>query len=167
MKTSYYANLKKIDLNENMPVAISGDEGKIVGFEGRAMRSLSPYTFFRKWKEKENNIENNFKNGEISPLMYQNLKTINQQEYIQNFYDKVLKKLDPRKVYNELGENAVLLCFEKPTEFCHRFLVAGWLELTLGVQIDEYGYENDKQVQQNKENLKAQLAAVMEKDRIK
>ena len=93
------------------------------------------------------------------------MKNYNQELYVKAFYEKVLKKLDPKQVYDSLGNNAVLLCFEKPTEFCHRFLVAGWLEMNLDVKIDEFGFENDKTVQENKANLKNQLKTVMEKDR--
>ena len=57
MKTSYYGNLKNINLNENVPVAISGDEGKIAKFNGRAMKKLSPYTFFRKWKKQKRTLK--------------------------------------------------------------------------------------------------------------
>jgi hypothetical protein len=53
-------------------------------------------------------------------------------------YQEILDRLDPRKVYQELGEDAVLLCWEKPGEFCHRRLVAEWLEKHLGVEIPEY-----------------------------
>ena len=42
MKTTYYANLNKIDMSKYTPVAISGDCGKLVGFEGVALRELSP-----------------------------------------------------------------------------------------------------------------------------
>ena len=165
MKTSYYANVKKIDKSQFEPVAISGDEGKLVGFAGRALRNLSPYPFFRKWKAKENEIENNFKNNLISKEDYIKFKQENQDDYINKFYNIVLKPLDPQEIYEELGENAVLLCFEKPTNFCHRFLVAGWLEMALNIHIDEFGFENDIEVKKNKENLKEKLKKYMENDK--
>ncbi len=165
MKTSYYANVKKIDKSQFEPVAISGDEGKLVGFTGRALRKLSPYPFFRKWKAKEDEIENNFKNNLISKEDYIKFKQENQDDYIDKFYNIVLKPLDPQEIYEELGENAVLLCFEKPTNFCHRFLVAGWLEMALNIQIDEFGFEYDIEVKKNKENLKEKLKKYMENDK--
>lgn len=159
MKTSYYARLKGLDQTKYVPVAISGDEGKLVGFEGRAERKLSPYTFFRKWNERKKEIE--AIKSTISEDDYLLLKEENQNEYINKFYEKVLKNLDPAEVYASLGDNAVLLCFERPTDFCHRFLVAAWLEINLGIQIDELGFENDKAVQENKNNLKAKLIKVI------
>lgn len=165
MKTSYYARLNQVDKAKFTPIAISGDEGKLVGFVGRAERSLSPYTFFKKWKEKETQIEEAYKTKSIDEQTYYNLKAENQWDYVEKFYTKVLKPLNPQEVYKSLGENAVLLCFEKPTQFCHRHLVAGWLEMNLGVQIDEYGFENDANVKENKENLKEQLKQVIENER--
>lgn len=164
MKTSYYARLRQIDKSKYEPIAISGDEGKLVGFVGHTEKRLSPYTFFRKWKNNESQLEEALKIGIINKDEFNELKTENQWDYIQNFYNKVLKPLNPQEIFQSLGENAVLLCFEKPTDFCHRHLVAGWLEMSLGVQIDELGFENDAKVKENKENLKQQLAMVMEEE---
>jgi len=52
-------------------------------------------------------------------------------------YQAILDRLDPRQVYEDLGEDAVLLCWEQPGEFCHRRLVAAWLERALGVTVPE------------------------------
>lgn len=57
-----------------------------------------------------------------------------EEEYTKLYYERILNKLDPQKVYQELGDNAVLLCFEKWDDiktnktFCHRRIVAKWLE---------------------------------------
>lgn len=165
MKTSYYAKLKNIDTTKYLPIAISGDEGKLVGFQGRAERKLSPYSFFKSWKARENEIEE--MKTEISEAEYLTLKEENQNEYIDKFYNKVLKSLNPKEIYNSLGENAVLLCFEKPTDFCHRFLVAGWLEINLGIEIVEFGFENDFKVKANKDRLKEKLLKVIANENTK
>jgi hypothetical protein len=52
-------------------------------------------------------------------------------------YQKILDKLDPQKVLDDLGEDAVLLCWEAPGKFCHRRLVAEWLEKHLGRPVPE------------------------------
>jgi hypothetical protein len=52
-------------------------------------------------------------------------------------YQKILDCLDPRQVYEDLGPDAVLLCWEPAGAFCHRRLVAEWLEEHLGVQVPE------------------------------
>jgi len=59
-----------------------------------------------------------------------------EEEYRQK-YQAILARLDPRKVYEDLGQEAVLLCWEQPGEFCHRRLVAAWLEEALGVTVPE------------------------------
>jgi len=56
-------------------------------------------------------------------------------------FARLLAKLDPRTIYDQLGENAVLLCWEKPNERCHRRAVAEWFERELGVVVPEYGLD--------------------------
>jgi hypothetical protein len=59
--------------------------------------------------------------------------------YTKQYYKEILDKLDPKEIYEKLGENAILLCYEKPGQFCHRRLVAEWLEKALGITIKEIG----------------------------
>jgi hypothetical protein len=61
-------------------------------------------------------------------------------KYTEEYFGKVLSKLSPQRVYEELGEDAILLCYEKPGVFCHRRLVAEWLEKNLGIKIPEMGF---------------------------
>jgi len=71
----------------------------------------------------------------------ENYKLTNDAEaYKKAYYEEVLSKLNAREIYEELGENAVLLCYEIPEEFCHRHLVAEWLERELGIKITEFDY---------------------------
>ena len=108
MQTSYYAKYK------------GGNAVSIAGkcptwYKGREYKKLAPnYWFFKKYKE----------DGD-------------KEFYTKQYKKEILDKLDPQQVYEELGENAVLLCWEK-SGFCHRFLVARWLEDKLGIEIKEY-----------------------------
>ena len=52
-------------------------------------------------------------------------------------YQKILDNLDPQRVYEDLGGNSTLICWEAPGIFCHRRLVAAWLEEHLGVTVPE------------------------------
>ena len=52
-------------------------------------------------------------------------------------YRKILDRLDPRRVYDDLGSESILLCWERAGQFCHRRLVAEWLEKNLGVKVPE------------------------------
>lgn len=56
--------------------------------------------------------------------------------YIQLYFAKykmeTLDRLDPHKVAAEL-DGKILLCYEKSSDFCHRHIIAAWLQ--------HYGYE--------------------------
>jgi uncharacterized protein (DUF488 family) len=43
----------------------------------------------------------------------------------------------PQQVIDELPEGAVLLCYEKPTDFCHRHVAARWLMEGTNVEVTE------------------------------
>ena len=49
----------------------------------------------------------------------------------------VLKDLDPQEVLGELGEDAILICWEGKDKFCHRHLVAQWLMQHLNTTVKE------------------------------
>ena len=53
------------------------------------------------------------------------------------YQKNVLDKLSPEKVYHDLGENAVILCYERPGVFCHRRLIAEWFCDRLGIKVNE------------------------------
>ncbi len=50
--------------------------------------------------------------------------------YNEQYYKTVLNKLKAEEVFADLqkfGNNIILLCYEKSGEFCHRNIVANWL----------------------------------------
>ena len=57
------------------------------------------------------------------------------------FFNSLLARLDPAQLYADLGETAVLLCWESPNVWCHRRRVAEWFEEALGVEVPEFGFE--------------------------
>jgi len=57
--------------------------------------------------------------------------------YTENYVSEILLPLDPEQVYEELGKYSILLCWEAPDKFCHRRIVAKWLQDSLGVKIPE------------------------------
>lgn len=65
---------------------------------------------------------------------------IDEKEYEKQYREKILSKLNPSTIYNTFKDN-VLLCWEKSGEFCHRLIVAKWLEESLGVKILEWEQE--------------------------
>ncbi len=109
-------------------VSISGNRGQDANYIGKCYPKLAPkLSFWRIWHDnigKVDEIENN-------------------TFYIKEYYNLVLSKLSPQEVYEEL-DNSVLLCYEDNNEFCHRHIVAKWLELSLGIYVPEIKLINDE-----------------------
>lgn len=106
--TTYFANLKKLP-SSFAPVSICG---KAPGwYKGAQYKKLAPkYEFFQEWKK---NHDNDY--------------------YIRCFKEQVLQTLNPDTVVRELititgRADIALVCYEKPGDFCHRHLVADWLD---------------------------------------
>ena len=107
----YTSNFSKNGSNPNA-ISISGKCPE--WFYGPEYKQLAPkYWFFKKYKEDHD-----------------------EEFYILNYYKEVLSKLDPEKVLKDL-DGKIMLCYEKETEFCHRFLVADWLKFKLGIRVEE------------------------------
>ncbi len=62
---------------------------------------------------------------------------ISRQNYIEIYQEDILDKLDPEKVYQDLRDDAVILCWEKPGAFCHRRLIAEWIYDHLQIKVNE------------------------------
>ena len=74
-------------------------------------------------------------------------------KYEKMYRRQVLDKLDPVKVYEDL-EDAVILCHESidkieaGTDFCHRHMIAKWLEVELwlrGIDVEIPELKDDKE----------------------
>lgn len=107
--TSYYGNLKKID-KKIEPISISQFTPK--GIHIFSMEELAPSKELLNW----------WKNCEQTKE--------DEQNYIDK-YNQQLCSLNPQDIQSKLyelscGKDVVLLCYEKPTDFCHRHLVATW-----------------------------------------
>lgn len=63
-------------------------------------------------------------------------------KYTNEYHRQVLARLNPRKVVADL-EGAIMLCYEKPGDFCHRRLVADWIEKETGLVVPELGQVKD------------------------
>lgn len=110
--TSYFAKLKSLP-DDIVPISICGKAPD--WYKGLQYKKLAPkYDFFMKWKE---NHDNDY--------------------YIKCFNDQVLSKLNATDVvldfsrmvsdFNLGKANICLICYEEPSDFCHRHLVAEWL----------------------------------------
>ncbi len=101
MKTSYFAKYKNAD---GISIAIKSAPG----FVGASYPDLFP-----KWSF----LSQYFKDGD-------------EVAYTKAYYGEVLNNLDPFKVWSDLKDKT-LLCWEKSGSFCHRRIVAEWLEKNL------------------------------------
>ena len=94
-------------------------------FKGPKYPSLAPkYEMFMDWKK-----------GKIDNF-----------EYTKIFKEK-LNSLDSHAVKRFLisfDKDVVLLCYEKSGNFCHRHIVADWIEENLGFIVEEYDFNKVK-----------------------
>ena len=116
--TGYYSKTTEYEQNVLIPVGISG---KIPdGFNGLRYQKLAPkYDWWHEWHDKK----------------------LSDDWFKQKYYETVLNQLNPATVVQELevfGKDIVLLCYETPEKFCHRHLVAKWLNKNTKQNISEY-----------------------------
>lgn len=104
--TSYFGNLKKIPPHI-IPIAICGKSP--TWYNGLEYKTFAPkIEFFNKWKISKDN-----------------------DYYIKCYKEQVLEDLSLLSVLRDLSslsnnKDIVLLCYEKPNDFCHRHLVSEW-----------------------------------------
>ena len=67
------------------------------------------------------------------------IKIMDPETFIPLYKAQVLDKLDPHKTIKDLGgDNFILLCWEAPGVFCHRRVVAAWMQKEAGVLVEEF-----------------------------
>jgi hypothetical protein len=67
------------------------------------------------------------------------IKIMDPETFIPLYKAQVLDKLDPHKIIEDLGgDNFILLCWEDPGVFCHRRVVAAWMQKEAGVILEEF-----------------------------
>lgn len=127
--TSYFAKLKSLP-NNIIPISICA---KVPSwYEGLQYKKLAPkYDFFMKWKE---NHDNNYY---IKCFNEQVLNELNVVTVIKDLINLMPK--DSISEYS-LNKTICLVCYEKPSDFCHRHLVAEWLNKN-GFKCTEYEYK--------------------------
>ena len=124
--TSYFAKLKQIEELNIIPVSICGRCPD--WYKGNQYKKLAPnYKFFMEWKQNQDNdfyvehfqkeiLDNRNINIVLQDLF--NFFSTDQQEFIKNSHI-------PYWMNNDF--NIALICYEKPSDFCHRHLVADWM----------------------------------------
>ena len=114
-------------------ISISGDRGKSVGFTGKSIPQLAPKRKF--WEIWHNNI------GKIPEEQ-------NNRYYIEEYYKQVLSQIDIEEVLKD-EKDPILLCYEKEGQFCHRHVLAEFIELTYGVKVRDIKIDEKLNIDEN------------------
>jgi len=116
--TGYYAKLKLYENAGLMPISIAGKAPEF--YKGFQFKTFAPsWDIFSKWKSGE----------------------INNFQYTERFREEILNKLDKegiRRFLDSFETDIILLCYEKSGDFCHRHIVADWIETEFGKKVEEY-----------------------------
>ncbi len=73
---------------------------------------------------------------------------ITKEQYEKLYRENVLAKLDPKAIY-EMFKHNVLLCWEEPGKFCHRRIVAAWIQENLGIEVPEWDHSDELKKKSN------------------
>ena len=143
--TGNYAECKAGDVT-----SVSGDRGESVGFVGKASPQLAPKRKF--WTIWHNNI------GKISD-------EANTRYYIQEYYRQVLSRLNLDELLSE-EKDPILLCYEKGQEFCHRHVLAEYIEMKYGIKVRDIRIDENLNIEENKrpEYIRVMLEEIIEKE---
>lgn len=134
--TSNYQNIKI-----GNTVSVTGDGGNAWGYFGPSYKKLAPkLVTYIPYHEKLEKLQS-LKNDVTKLKEYIEFRKKIEDEYIKSYYDIRLKNLDVNfllaTLYNKFGNNIILLCHEPVEEFCHRRLIADYIELKTGMYIPE------------------------------
>ena len=134
--TGNYNNIK----NGNT-VSVTGDGGNACGYFGPSYKKLAPkLVTYIPYSEKLEKL-NELKKDLTKVREYLKYRKEIEDEYIKSYYNIRLKNLNIDELLNILQENfgndIILLCHEPVDEFCHRRLIADYIELKTGIYIPE------------------------------
>lgn len=156
--TGNYNNVKS-----GNTVSITGDGGNAWGYFGPAYKKLAPrlvtYITYSEKIEELSKLKNDLINYKIYKEQIEN-------EYIKSYYETRLKDLDIKELLYALkerfGNNIILLCHENINEFCHRRLIADYIELETGIYIPEISInENGRIIVHNPIRYKNKLKQII------
>jgi len=141
--TGNYKNVKS-----GNTVSITGDGGNAWGYFGPAYKKLAPkLATYLPYAEKHEELLK-LQQDAAKLKEYVDFRKQIEDEYIASYYEIRLKNLDVYDLLTALkdrfGEQIILLCHESVAEFCHRRLLADYIELQTGlyipeISVDEHG----------------------------
>lgn len=121
--TTCFSNLKMVSGKDSeiIPLSIARYMPKNLQGDIQSLPELFP----------SKSLLSSYKKGKVD---YENYKKI--------YYNEVLKNLDVKNLIKKIktfGNKVVLVCYEKPDDFCHRHIVSHWLKYLTGYKIQEFG----------------------------
>ena len=120
--TTYFAQLHNLPQNI-IPVSICG---KVPSwYDGIQYKKLAPkYWFFQEWKRTK---DNDFYIERFNAEVLEQLNALQVVTELQGMLPDEIKIQMRAPFYASSDWHIALVCYEKPTDFCHRHLVAKWL----------------------------------------
>ena len=138
------------DVKSGNTVSVTGDGGNGWKYFGPAYKKLAPkLVTYTPYAEKLDELKELKK--DVSKLKeYVEFRKQIEDEYIRSYYDIRLKDLDAKDLLYTLnekfGNDIILLCHEPIDEFCHRRLIADYIELETGIYIPEVSVDEQGNV---------------------
>lgn len=131
-------------------VSVTGDGGNAWGYYGPAYKKLAPrLATYNPYAEKYEKLLK-LKEDLSKVKEYFDYRKQIEDEYIASFYETRLKDLDIIDLLDTLeskfGDNIILLCHEPICDFCHRRLIADYIELQTGIYIPELEIDNEGKI---------------------
>lgn len=120
--TSYFAQLRNMPENV-IPISICGKAPD--WYDGLQYKKLAPkYGFFTEWKKTH---DNNFYIGHFNDEVLKMLSVPKVLADLQMLIPDYIKSKMDVPVWINKDWHISLICYERPTDFCHRHLVSKWL----------------------------------------
>ena len=135
--TSYFAQLKNLPKNI-IPITICGKAPD--WYDGLQYKKLAPkYAFFMEWKKNHNNdyYISHFNEEVLNTLTISGVLNDLQTRLPEDIQNKLTIPIQENKDWH-----IALICYEKPEDFCHRHLVANWMQEN-GVICEEWKKEKE------------------------
>lgn len=124
--TSYFPKVNKLRERGIYPVAIC--QIPPTWFDGPNLASLAP----------------------SKDILFEYKANPDEKRYLYRYVEEILCafRFHPEMITQALermsgGKDVALCCYEKPSDFCHRHLLANWLNEKLGINITEYVFDED------------------------
>ena len=132
-------------------VSITGDGGNAWEYYGPSYKKLAPrLATYIPYAEKYEELLS-LRRHALQIQEYMTMRKQIEDQYIESYYETRLKELDVMELLDNLqqkfGNQIILLCHENIDEFCHRRLVADYIELKTGVYIPEVTVSSDGIIQ--------------------